>query len=141
MADVFTKSKRSAVMAAIHSTGNRDTEVRLASILRAHRITGWRRHQPLPGKPDFVFHRQRLAVFVDGCFWHGCPRHGRKPLSNRGYWLRKLRRNQRRDDDVSRTLRKAGWAVVRVWEHELASETRIVSRIQRALKCLRGRGT
>ena len=73
MADVFTKKKRSAVMAAIRSHGNKDTELKLISIFRGHGIKGWRRHQPLPGKPDFVFRRERLAVFVDGCFWHGHP--------------------------------------------------------------------
>ena len=73
MTDVFSKKKRSQVMAAIRSKGNKTTELRLASILRAHGISGWRRHQPLFGKPDFVFRRERLAVFVDGCFWHGCP--------------------------------------------------------------------
>lgn len=81
VADVFTKKKRSQIMAAVRSTGNRTTELRLASILRANGITGWRRHQPLPGKPDFVFRRERLAVFADGCFWHGCPRHLRMPFS------------------------------------------------------------
>ena len=60
-------------MAAIRSRGNKDTELKLASILRASGITGWRRHQPLPGHPDFIFRHARLAVFVDGCFWHGCP--------------------------------------------------------------------
>jgi len=68
MADVFSKRKRSQVMAAIRSKGNKDTELKLASILRAHGIKGWRRHQPLVGKPDFIFLKQRLAVFVDGCF-------------------------------------------------------------------------
>jgi DNA mismatch endonuclease (patch repair protein) len=87
VADIFTKSKRSQVMAAIRSRGNKGTELTLVAILRAAHVTGWRRHQPLPGRPDFVFRRARLAVFVDGCFWHGCPKHGRKPASNRGYWL------------------------------------------------------
>lgn len=76
MADVFTKAERSKVMAAVRSRGNRDTELKLAAILRAHGITGWRRQQPMRGKPDFVFRREQLAVFVDGCFWHGCPIHG-----------------------------------------------------------------
>src|SRR6266704_3667265 len=96
MADVFSKKKRSQVMAAIRSRGNIDTELKLASIFRAHRIKGWRRHQRLPGSPDFVFRRERVAVFVDGCFWHGCPKHGRTPDSNRGYWLPKLKRNKQR---------------------------------------------
>ena len=119
MADVFSKRKRSQVMAAIRSKGNKDTELKLASILRAHGIKGWRRHRPLPGKSDFVFPRARLAVFVDGCFWHGCPKHGRKPESNRSYWLPKLERNKQRDRTVSRRLRRAGWRVLRLWAHDL----------------------
>jgi len=79
MADVFSKTKRSAVMAAIRSRGNKDTEMKLAAITRTHGITGWRRHLPLPGRPDFAFRKERVAVFVDGCFWHGCPLHGHKP--------------------------------------------------------------
>ena len=77
--DVFTKKKRSQVMAAIRSKGNKATELKLTSILRAAGITGWRRHQPIPGHPDFIFRRGRLAIFVDGCFWHGCRWHCRMP--------------------------------------------------------------
>src|SRR5438132_256916 len=109
VADVFTKKKRSQVMAAIRSSGNKDTELKLAAILRVSRIAGWRRHQPLPGRPDFAFRQERLAIFVDGCFWHGCPEHGRKPTSNQSYWLPKLRRNRERDAAAKRALVKAGW--------------------------------
>ena len=70
MPDVFTAAKRSAVMARIRGRGNKDTELRMMALLRAHGITGWRRGQKLFGKPDFVFRRERVAVFVDGCFWH-----------------------------------------------------------------------
>ncbi len=134
MADVFTKKKRSQVMAAIRSRGNKDTELKLASILRAAGITGWRRHQPLPGCPDFIFRRARLAVFVDGCFWHGCPKHSRKPGSNRAYWLPKLRRNRERDAAVKRTLRSAGWTAIRLWEHDLANPDGCATQISRALR-------
>jgi len=120
-------------MAAIRSKGNKDTELKLASIFRANGISGWRRYQPLIGKPDFVFLQQRLAVFVDGCFWHGCPKHGRKPGSNRAYWLPKLRRNHERDKVVKNALSKTGWIVLRVWEHDLASESRVAQRITKAL--------
>jgi DNA mismatch endonuclease (patch repair protein) len=71
MADVFTKIKRSQVMAAIRSKGNKDTELKLISIFRKYRITGWRRHQVVFGNPDFIFRKAKIAVFVDGCFWHG----------------------------------------------------------------------
>jgi DNA mismatch endonuclease, patch repair protein len=133
MADVFTKKKRSKVMACIRSRGNKDTELKLASILRAAHIIGWRRHQPLPGRPDFVFSRARLAVFVDGCFWHGCPTHGRKPGSNRDYWLPKLLRNRQHDCAVKRSLGTLGWTVIRIWEHELSRPHLCIGRINRAL--------
>jgi DNA mismatch endonuclease (patch repair protein) len=133
MPDVFSKSKRSQVMAAIRSRGNKDTELKLALILRATRITGWRRHQPLLGRPDFVFWSRRVAIFVDGCFWHGCPKHGRKPSSNRSYWLPKLRRNKNRDMTIKRALIKRGWIVIRIWEHDLADASRAAARITLAL--------
>ena len=134
MSDVFTKEKRSQVMAAIKSRGNDETEKRLARILRRYRISGWRRHLPLLGKPDFTFERQRVVVFVDGCFWHGCTSHCRVPKSNRDYWIRKLDRNRTRDRRVTRRLRHEGWGVVRLWQHDLIDESEIVSRIQSALE-------
>ncbi len=137
MADVFSKTKRSQVMAAIRSNGNKATELKLASILRAHGITGWRRHQPLPGKPDFVFRRERLAIFVDGCFWNGCPKNGRKPESNQNYWNKKLARNRSRDLKVCRELRKNHWGVLRFWEHTLTSEYVVVQRLRAVLAKLK----
>ena len=134
MADVLTKSKRSAVMAAIRSTGNKVTELGLARIFRAHGIKGWRRHLPLPGKPDFVFQKERVAVFVDGCFWHGCPKHLRMPKSNKAYWRRKIATNRMRDVRVRRVLRQGGWRVVRIWEHELKNEPRLVQHLRALLK-------
>lgn len=135
MTDVFTKAKRSEVMSRVRSRGNKDTELAMAKLLRRHGITGWRRNQPVFGKPDFVFPKFKLAVFVDGCFWHGCPKHATKPANNRAFWQRKLAGNKKRDALVTRTLRRAGWRVLRVWEHELAkkNEAQLVRRIQRAL--------
>jgi DNA mismatch endonuclease (patch repair protein) len=135
MPDVFTTPKRSAVMALIRSTGNRATELRMITLLRTHRITGWRRGSRLPGSPDFVFRAARLAMFVDGCFWHGCPRHGRVPDSRREYWLPKLTRNKARDRAVTRALHAAGWRVIRVWECALSVKRQpsTLRRIARAL--------
>jgi DNA mismatch endonuclease (patch repair protein) len=133
MADVVSKRKRSQIMAAIKGRGNRDTELKLVAIFREHGITGWRRNQPLFGKPDFVFRRERVAVFVDGCFWHGCPQHGRKPDSNRPYWLPKLARNRARDREVTRVLRRSGWKVLRLWEHDLRRAAAVVKRLTRIL--------
>lgn len=133
--DVFTKAKRSEVMSRIRSRGNRDTELALAKLLRAHGITGWRRHQPVFGKPDFIFKRARLALFVDGCFWHGCPKHATKPKNNQAFWQHKLSANQKRDKLVNRTLRKAGWRVLRIWECALTRRRskQTVNRILHAL--------
>src|SRR5690349_16360382 len=106
MPDVFTKAKRSRCMSSIRSSGNKDTELKLIVIFRESGIKGWRRNQGLHGKPDFVFRKERVALFVDGCFWHGCPRHGRTPGSNEDYWGPKLARNKLRDARVIREPQK-----------------------------------
>jgi DNA mismatch endonuclease, patch repair protein len=139
MADVFSPTKRSAVMAAIRGKGNYNTELRLIALLRAHRITGWRRGVRLLGNPDFVFRTKKIAVFVDGCFWHGCPKHGRIPGSRQAYWLPKLTRNAERDRQVSRELRRRGWKVVRIWECALTQKLskKTVARLCRSLAATR----
>ncbi len=122
-------------MACIRGSGNKDTELRLMALFRAHGITGWRRNMRVFGKPDFVFRAAKVAVFVDGCFWHGCPRHATMPANNRAFWKAKLARNAVRDRTVTHALRKAGWRVVRVWECAIArTRTRAtLARIARAL--------
>ncbi len=131
MPDVFTKAKRSEVMSRIRGHGNKDTELALARLLRAHKISGWRRHvrvtvesswlrvdsrkhswnpqqstinPQLAVRPDFVFRKQRTAIFVDGCFWHGCPKHATKPANNRAFWKKKLAGNKTRDRAGERNL-------------------------------------
>jgi len=91
-------------------------------------------------RPDFVFLKSRTAVFVDGCFWHGCPRHGTEPKGNAAFWKRKFARNVARNRRVNRALRRAGWRVFRIWEHALRQatkdkmqESRLLKRIRRAL--------
>jgi DNA mismatch endonuclease, patch repair protein len=79
----------------------------------------YRLHVPLPGRPDIVFSRSRLAVFVDRCFWHGCPHHGVKPKTNSAFWQMKIEKNIARDLETSASLKTAGWNVVRIWEHEI----------------------
>jgi DNA mismatch endonuclease (patch repair protein) len=74
-------------------------------------------------RPDIVFTRVKVAVFVDGCFWHCCPQHGRRPSKNTGYWSPKLRRNVERDREQTVLLERAGWAVARFWEHEAVHES------------------
>ena len=134
MADIYTRTQRSALMARIRSRGNASTEAALARVFRAEGLTGWRRQQvvrgrdragePFRARPDFVFRGRRLAVFVDGCFWHGCPEHGSKPVGNRAFWREKFRANRARDRRDTRNLRGAGWTVVRLWEHELRVKRR-----------------
>lgn len=136
MPDVFDAKKRSDVMSRIRGQGNRTTELALASAFRRAGIKGWRRHlviklalgprvakrkgkADLLVRPDFVFRREKVAVFVDGCFWHRCPAHCKMPANNREFWEQKLSRNVERDRFVDRELRKAGWRVWRVWEHAL----------------------
>jgi DNA mismatch endonuclease (patch repair protein) len=123
-------------MSRVRSRGNKDTEVALAKLFRRNKITGWRRNQKVFEKPDFVFPKIRLALFVDGCFWHGCPKHGTQPKGNRAFWKNKFARNKARDVLVTRTLRSAKWRVLRIWEHELARkrEARLIKRIQRFLQ-------
>ena len=128
MTDVWLSSKRSEVMARIRSSGNVSTEGRLIEIFRANKISGWRRSQNLPGKPDFVFPKERLAVFVDGSFWHGHPKHCRYPATNAEFWRAKIEGNKRRDRTVSRLLKSKAWRVIRIWEHDLKADPR---------KCLR----
>jgi DNA mismatch endonuclease, patch repair protein len=129
MPDTLSKTRRSEVMAAIRSRGNKATELKLVSILRANGITGWRRHEILPGRPDFVFRGSRLAIFVDGCFWHGCRWHCRMPSENRAYWQSKIAGNSARDRRTTRLLRSRGWRVLRIWGHALASPEAVAARI------------
>jgi DNA mismatch endonuclease (patch repair protein) len=136
VADIFSQRKRSEVMSRIRGRGNKGTELRLIVLFRAHDITGWRRGSTLPGRPDFVFPRNKLAVFVDGCFWHGCPLHATWPKQNAAFWRRKILANRRHDRVVNRLLKKAGWRVLRIWEHALAKrqEARTMARITRGLR-------
>jgi DNA mismatch endonuclease (patch repair protein) len=133
MPDTFTNWKRSRIMAAVRSTRNKSTEIRLIGIFKAYRISGWRRNRRVLGNPDFVFQKSKLVVFVDGCFWHGCPEHLRMPTSNREYWEWKIGRNKSRDRETVSRLRADGWRVLRVWEHELKDETRLARLITKRL--------
>jgi DNA mismatch endonuclease (patch repair protein) len=122
-------------MAAIRPRGNRTTEIRLMKMLRSFRISGWRRHYHLPGTPDFAFPQKRVAVFVDGCFWHGCPRCYRRPKASRKYWDAKVAGNIARDRRNRARLRRMGWHTVQIWEHQLAtSPAKCLTQIQHKLK-------
>ncbi|MCD6339857.1 MAG: very short patch repair endonuclease [Verrucomicrobia bacterium] len=134
MADTFSPAKRSQIMAAVRSSGNKSTELKFIALLREAGLTGWRRKARVFGNPDFVFRKARVAVFLDGCFWHGCPRHLRLPQTNRAYWERKIQRNMRRDRRITRELRGRGWRVLRFWEHELADRQAVTRRLRAALR-------
>lgn len=118
--DKVIKERRSKMMAAIKGRGNLTTEVALMKVFRKEKIAGWRRHYDrVEGRPDFAFPKQKVAVFIDGCFWHGCKKHATTPKTNIQFWEEKIVRNKERDKKVNRELRKSGWKVVRIWEHEM----------------------
>ena len=136
MPDVFSADRRSEIMSRVRGSGNKATEQALATFFRRHRIVGWRRQAHVFGSPDFVFMKPRVAVFVDGCFWHGCPKHATQPMTNREFWIAKLERNKARDRLVTRQLKACGWRVLRIWQHELTrnSEHRLLQRINRVIE-------
>jgi DNA mismatch endonuclease (patch repair protein) len=136
MSDIFDCTKRSEIMSRIRSSGTKP-EARLFAILRE--ILGKSRRVDLnvaglPGRPDIVVPSLRLVIFMDGCFYHCCPQHGHMPKSNGHYWLPKLARNLRRDRISRRRLRRLGYSVWRVWEHDLRT-----TRLQRTIDRLRSR--
>lgn len=131
--DSVTALERSRIMGSVKARGNKSTELRLIKLFKEHGITGWKRNYPVKGKPDFVFLPQRVAIFVDGCFWHGCKAHCRIPFSNQDYWLAKINRNKERDIATTSAFQKRNWKVVRIWEHELTKscQSEVVNKIKK----------
>jgi len=117
--DTFSKSDRSSIMRSVKSRNNKSTELQLIQLFKRRKITGWRRNYNIFGKPDFVFLKKKVAVFVDGCFWHGHHCRNITPASNNQYWENKLLRNKQRDALVNRHLLDLHWSVFRIWECEL----------------------
>jgi DNA mismatch endonuclease, patch repair protein len=115
--DVLTKKQRSKNMRNIRST-NTLTELSLRKVLWRKGLR-YRLHAKMPGKPDIVFRPVKIAVFVDGCFWHKCPKCYVEPATRKGFWLPKLEKNTKRDKAVNRMLRKQDWIVLRFWEHQI----------------------
>jgi DNA mismatch endonuclease (patch repair protein) len=123
-------------MARVKSTGNQTTEKRLVTLLRKSGLSGWRKQQPLIGRPDFIWAKLKVAVFVDGCFWHGhdCGKNI-LPKTNADAWRDKIRHNKARDRHVSTTLRRRGWRVIRFWECQLKRKPdACIARLQRAIQ-------
>ena len=121
-------------MQAIRAKGNKSTELKMVKLFRENNITGWRRHLPLPGKPDFTFRKEKLTLFVDGCFWHRCPKCYREPKTNAEFWKNKIENNVKRDRKVTNELKQAGWSVLRLWECQLKKPQRFLTRIQKKLE-------
>jgi DNA mismatch endonuclease, patch repair protein len=131
--DVLTRKQRSYCMSRIQGTGS-GPELALRRALSANGLR-YRLKNRLTGRPDIVFVSSRVAVFVDGCFWHGCPAHSVKPKTRKAFWLAKIERNRARDKVVRATLRREGWTVLRFWEHDVKREiSRIVEQISEAVQ-------
>jgi len=115
--DVLTRAERSRCMSRIRGH-NTKPEVMLRKALWKRGLR-YRIHHGLPGRPDIVFPARKIAVFVDGCFWHRCPLHWQAPKSNAEFWEQKIGENQIRDARVNMELEEAGWRVIRIWEHDI----------------------
>jgi DNA mismatch endonuclease (patch repair protein) len=138
--DIMDAGKRSALMSRIRGRNTMPERALRSELFR--RGLRYRVHLAgLPGKPDIVFTKARLAVFVHGCFWHGCPLHYNKPVSRAAFWAEKLQSNRDRDARVSAALRADGWRVLDFWEHEVEEDVAAVAdKVQAGLNALRARG-
>ena len=134
MTDVLTKDQRSFNMSQIKGK-NTKPEVILRRLLYLRGIRGYRIHYKLSGKPDVVFTKKKIAVFIDGCFWHKCPVCFKKPETRIEFWMNKIESNVKRDETVNKKLEKEGWVVLRFWEHEIKkSPGSVASKIIQWLK-------
>jgi DNA mismatch endonuclease (patch repair protein) len=136
MADVFTKRKRSEVMSKIRSSGGPTEQVFRKAVRQAYGGRTKVDDERLPGRPDVSIYKLKIAVFMDGCFWHGCPKHSRTPKSNVEFWEKKISGNKRRDKRVRKELRAMGWRVWVVWEHELKDYARLVRNLRKRFRRL-----
>lgn len=109
-------------------------EMKFRKALCGAGMKGYRLNYKLHGTPDVVFVRKRIAIFIDGCFWHKCPKHFGLPKTNKRYWSGKIEENVRRDRRIDKTLKSEGWRVIRIWEHEIKKNPeRCVERIMRRM--------
>ena len=134
MSDIFNEDERSQIMRAIKSRNTKSTELALIKYFKENHITGWRRTYPVKGHPDFVFLDKRIAIFVDGCFWHGHDCRNTRPADNAEFWQKKREHNIQRDNDITVYFQSRGWIVIRIWECELKKKNRDL--LQRKLKLL-----
>ena len=124
MADIFSPKKRSDIMRKVKSGKNKSTELRMIDFFRRDGITGWRRNYPVKGHPDFVFLERKIAIFVDGCFWHGHNCRNTHPENHKDYWEKKREWNMEHDRAVTKMFESRGWIVLRIWECELKRTNR-----------------
>jgi DNA mismatch endonuclease (patch repair protein) len=121
-------------MSKIHGE-NTSPEIKIRKMLFAQGIRGYRIHFNIPGKPDLVFTKKKIAVFIDGCFWHKCPVCFQEPETRKEFWMKKISSNVERDEKVNLQLQKEGWRVIRIWEHEIRKDPeKVVQRIDNLLK-------
>lgn len=116
--DKFTKSKRSEIMAKVRSRDSR-IEVLFRKEIWKRGFRYSKNSGSRFGKPDLVLPKYKAVIFIDSCFWHGCPRHGTFPTTRPKFWAKKLKRNKLRDKEVNKHYRKKRWKIIRVWEHEI----------------------
>ena len=124
MADIFDVEKRSDIMQKVRSKNNKSTELKLIQIFAENGIKGWKRNYSVKGHPDFVFLDKKVAVFVDGCFWHGHDCRNTRPSDNAEYWNKKRERNINHDKEITALFEQRGWTVLRIWECELKRKNR-----------------
>ena len=134
MADIFDKSKRSDIMSKVRSKENKSTELKLIQLFKEYGINGWRRNYPVKGHPDFVFLEKKIAIFVDGCFWHGHDCRNIRPSDHAEYWAKKRKHNIKHDKEVTSLFEQRGWTVIRIWECELKKKNRDI--LSKKLTCL-----
>ena len=124
MTDVFTPEQRSRIMSRVKSKNNKSTELKLIKYFKELSIHGWKRNYRVIGHPDFVYLNKKIAIIVDGCFWHGHDCRNTRPSSNQEYWEQKIQQNVKRDKNVTKRFEDRGWRVIRIWECELKKKNR-----------------
>ena len=135
MADVVNAEKRKEIMSKVKSTRNKSTELKLIALFHEHGIKGWRRNYNVKGHPDFILLREKIAVFVDGCFWHGHNCRSIHPQTNADYWEKKISYNQEHDRVITMLFENRGWTVIRIWECSLkkANQTSTLEHIMQII--------